>query len=43
MDPMESMANTAGPIPKDFNADEAANMEDVRPPFCRSTAPKQRN
>lgn len=34
MDPMESMANTAGPIPKDFNAEDAANMEDMEKQFA---------
>lgn len=29
MDPLESMS-TGGPLPKDFNADDAGNMEDVR-------------
>lgn len=28
MDPMEAMS-TGGPVPKDFNADDAENMEDV--------------
>lgn len=32
MDPMESMANSAGPIPNNFNADDAGNIEDVYPP-----------
>lgn len=30
MDPMESMQMGAGPVPKNFNAEEAENMEDVR-------------
>ena len=32
MDPLESMS-TGGPLPKDFNAEDAGNMEDVRLPF----------
>lgn len=31
MDPMEAMSS-GGPVPKDFNAAEADNNEDVRPP-----------
>ena len=36
MDPMEAMSN-GGPIPKDFDAETAENMEDVRDIFrlCR--------
>jgi hypothetical protein len=29
MDPMEQLS-AGGPVPKDFNAEDAANMEDVR-------------
>ncbi|KAL2202955.1 DUF757 domain-containing protein [Sarocladium strictum] len=34
MDPMESMSATAGPIPTNFNADEAGNMEDMEKQFA---------
>lgn len=34
MDPMESMASSAGPIPQNFNADEAGNMEDMEKQFA---------
>jgi hypothetical protein len=34
MDPMESMASSAGPIPKNFSADEAGNMEDMEKQFA---------
>lgn len=30
MDPMESMSAAGGIPPKDFNAEDAGNMEDVR-------------
>lgn len=31
-DPMELMSGSGGqPIPKDFNAEDAQNLEDVRP------------
>lgn len=30
MDPMESMSVSGGIAPKDFNAEDAGNMEDVR-------------
>jgi hypothetical protein len=35
MDPMEAMSSTVGPLPKDFNATEAENSEDVRPTLPR--------
>jgi len=34
MDPMESMSSLAGPVPKDFNAEEAGNMEDMEKQFA---------
>jgi hypothetical protein len=30
MDPMESMSTATGPVPKDFNPEDAGNLEDVR-------------
>lgn len=41
MDPMESMSATAGPIPTNFNADEAGNMEDVSSNSVDMTSPKK--
>jgi hypothetical protein len=34
MDPMESMSMASGPVPKDFNAEEADNMEEIEKQFA---------
>jgi hypothetical protein len=34
MDPMEMMSSNQGPVPKDFNAEEADNMEEIEKQFA---------